>query len=98
MPAIWEKELTEEQKEAIISRVSEEILKRRLETPAILFLEMHKPIANLAAHAVVAVSPFLMPFLGFNSVDEYSQFMSDRENIERLIRRLERPKEAETAS
>lgn len=98
MPAIWEEPLTEEQKEAIVSRVAEEILKRKLETPAILFLEMHKPLANLAAHAVVAVSPFLMPFFGFKSVDEYSQFMSDRENIERLIRRLERPKEAESAS
>ncbi len=89
MPAIWDSPLTEEQRETIIRRVSEEISKRKLQTPAILFLEMHKPIANIAAHAVVAVSPFVMPFFGFKSVDEYSQFISSRENIEMLIRRLE---------
>jgi hypothetical protein len=93
MPAIWDNPLTDEQRETIIRRVSEEISKRKLETPAILFLEMHKPLANIAAHAMIAVSPFVMPFFGFRSVDEYSQFVSDRRNIELLIQRLENKEE-----
>lgn len=101
MHGIWETPLTEEQKEKIIEKVVAEVKKRGLETPAILFLEMHKPLANVAAHAAIAFSPFVMPFLGFKTVDEYSQFVSSRENIERLIRRLEgsdtRPVEGEGA-
>ena len=79
----------------MIERVALQIKKRHLETPAILFLEMHKPLANVAGHAAIAFSPFVMPFLGFKTVDEYSLFFSDRENIETLIRCLEEraPKE-----
>lgn len=61
-----------------------------METPAILMLEMHKPMANVAAHAAVTFSPFLVPFFGFDRVNDYSRLLSSRENIERLIQELER--------
>jgi hypothetical protein len=89
MLRIWEKPLTEEDKARIVARAASEIKKRRLETPAILFLEMHKPLANVAGHAAIAFSPFIMPFLGFKTVDEYSQFFSERANVELLIQALE---------
>lgn len=89
MLRMWEKPLNDEEKQKLLERVAKEISKRRLETPAILFLEMHKPLANVAGHAAIAFSPFLMPFLGFKTVDEYSQFFADRENIEALITKLE---------
>lgn len=89
MLKVWEQPLTEETKAALIERVATQIEKRRLNVPAIMFLEMHKPLANLVGHAAIAFSPFMMPFLGFKTVDEYSQFFSDRENVEQLIRRLE---------
>lgn len=89
MLKVWEQPLTEETKAALIERVATQIEKRRLNVPAIMFLEMHKPLANLVGHAAIAFSPFMMPFLGFKTVDEYSQFFSDRKNVEQLIRRLE---------
>ena len=89
MPQMWEQPLTEERKEKIIEKISTEVTKRKLETPTILFLEMHKPVANIAGHAAIAVSPFVMPFFGFENTDDYSQFFSKRENIEELIRSLE---------
>lgn len=89
MRSLWAEPLSPERKEEIISRVVNAIKRHRMEMPAILFLEMHKPLANVAAHIGLGVSPFLMPFLGFQTVDEYTQFISDRENIEALIRRLE---------
>ena len=89
MLRVWDKPLTDEDKEKLIAKVAGEIRKRRLEVPAVLFFEMHKPLANVAAHAVIAFSPFIMPFLGFRTVDEYSLFISERENIERLIQALE---------
>ncbi|MCL6623560.1 MAG: hypothetical protein K6T17_02955 [Fimbriimonadales bacterium] len=89
MHHLWAQPLSPERKEEIINRVANVIKKHRLEVPAILFLEMHKPLANVAAHLGLGISPFLMPFFGFQSVDEYTQFIADRENIEELIRRLE---------
>lgn len=94
MLPVWEKPLTEEDIERMIDRVAGEIGKRGLETPAILFLEMHKPLANVFAHGALAFSPFLMPFLGFDRVDRYTQFMSSPANVERLIQRLEAQRES----
>jgi hypothetical protein len=51
---------------------------------------MHKPLAFLSSQAVVAFSPFLVPFVGFDNLNDYSRLMSDRENFERLIQRLEK--------
>ncbi len=81
--------MSEERKEKIIEKISDEVCKRKLETPTILFLEMHKPVANIAGHAAIAVSPFIMPFFGFENTDDYSQFFSSRENIEALIQTLD---------
>lgn len=89
MLRMWEQGLTDETRKSIALRVAKEVKKRGLETPAILFLEMHKPFANVAGHLAIAFSPFVMPFLGFKTVDEYSQFFSDRQNVEMLIRAIE---------
>ncbi len=69
--------------------MAQAIHKRGLETPAILFLEMHKPLAGLASQSMVVFSPFLIPFLGFKGVDDYSQLVGDRAAIESVIQRLE---------
>jgi len=94
MLPVWDKPLTEDEIEAMIERVAGEVGKRGLETPAILFLEMHKPLANVFAHGALAFSPFLMPFLGFDRVDRYTQFMASPQNVERLIQRIEARRDA----
>lgn len=94
MLPVWDKPLTEEDIEQMIERVAGEVGKRGLETPAILFLEMHKPLANVFAHGALAFSPFLMPFLGFDRVDRYTQFMASPQNVERLIQRIEALRES----
>jgi hypothetical protein len=86
---MWEQPLAESERDKLIHRVAKEIIRRRLQTPAILFLEMHKPLSNVAGHAAIAFAPFVMPFLGFKTVDEYSQVFKERENVERLIQLLE---------
>jgi len=91
MLRLWDKPLSEEEREEIAQKIAKEIKKRGLEAAAILALEMHKPLANIAGHAALAFSPFLIPILGFQFVDRYSQFISERENIETLIRLLEEP-------
>ena len=85
----WKDPLTEDAREALLDRAVHEIRKRKLETPAILFFEMHKPVAYVGSHAMIAFAPFLVPFFGFDNVNNYSLLLSDRANVERLVQRLE---------
>ncbi len=89
MDAIWEQELTLEQEQAMIQRLSQEIKRRRMEVPAILFLEMHKPVAGLAGNALIVLSPFVAPFVGIDNVHDYSRLLSNRASYEKLIVALE---------
>lgn len=67
-------------------------------TPAILGLEAHKPLANVMAHGIVAFSGFLVPFLGFENVNDYSRLLRKRENVERLIELLEADEQEQKSS
>ncbi len=86
---LWKEPLTEEERDALLDKASGEILKRKLEMPAILFLEMHKPLAYIGSHAALAFSPFLVPIVGFDNVNNYTRLLSDRKNVELLMQRLE---------
>ncbi len=90
---LWQTELTEEETETLLNKAAAEIKKRKLETPAMLMFEMHKPLGYVSANAAVAFSPFLVPFLGFDNVNNYSRLLAKRENIEKLLIRLEQPTE-----
>lgn len=91
---LWENELTEEETEALIQKAVEEIRRRKLEVPATVMLEMHKPLANVGGHAAIVFAPFTVPFLGFDFVNNYSRLLSKRESIERLLDRLAQKDEA----
>jgi hypothetical protein len=50
---------------------------------------MHKPISNVFAHAGLTMAPFLVPLFGFDFVNDYSNLLQKRDNVERLICMLE---------
>jgi hypothetical protein len=87
---LWKEPLTEEERDQLLEKAAHEILKRKMEMPAVLFMEMHKPLAYLSSHAALAFSPFLIPFVGFDNVNNYSRLFSDRQNVELLMKRLEK--------
>jgi hypothetical protein len=88
----WKEELTDEQTDELLHKAADEIRRRRMETVAILTLEMHKPIAGFLAQSSVVMSPFLIPFLGFSNVNDFSRLLSKRDNVERLLRLIEAPR------
>jgi hypothetical protein len=88
-PRDWLDELTVEERDRIIEKIAREVKRRGMETPAILFLEMHKPVSFFASQGMVMFSPFTAPFIGMENVQIASKMMEDRENVERLIRRIE---------
>jgi len=86
---MWSTELTDEETDALIDKAAGEVAKRNLQTPAILFLEMHKPLSYIGANASLVFAPFAVPFLGFDFINDYGRLFSKRENVEKLIRKLE---------
>lgn len=86
----WREELTQEETERLLDRAASEIKRRKLQMPAVLFLEMHKPLGFLSSQAAVVFSPMLVPFLGFDTMNDFSRLLSKRENVEALLCRLER--------
>ena len=93
MLKMWEKPLTEVEKDKMAKGMAGFLRKHRMETPATLFLEMHKPLSTVIGNAAVFFSPIIMPILGYERVDSYSRFFADRENVERLICEIENPSE-----
>lgn len=60
-----------------------------MQTPAVMMLELSKPLAPVAAHMSVATAPFVIPFMGFDSFNDYSRLFAKRANIERLLLKIE---------
>ncbi len=87
--ALWTEDLTDQQAEEMLTALEAKIRKHRMETPAILFLEMNKPLSRIAGNAMIVFTPFLAPFVGTENVHNYSRLLMDRENVEKLICRLE---------
>ncbi|MCW5937994.1 MAG: hypothetical protein KIT11_11885 [Fimbriimonadaceae bacterium] len=92
METFWEQDLTREETDRLIEKVADEVAKRGMEVPAVFFLEMHKPVMGIAAQGTIAFSPFLVPFLGFDAINDYSRLMRNRAALERLISRIEEKK------
>jgi len=86
---MWSTELTDEETEALVAKAANEIIRRKMQTPAILFLEMNKPLANVGANAALMFAPFAVPFFGFDLVNDYSRLFSKRENVEKLLLKIE---------
>jgi len=93
-----EEELSAEERDKLIDGLARKIVNRRLETPAIFFLEMHKPVTFLAGQSMLMASPFLAPLFGRENVDRYSELFSTQDNVELLIRRIEELAEEREAS
>ncbi len=85
----WGAPLTDEERDRFIDKIATNVVKRGLETPAIIFLEMHKPVSFFASQGLVVFSPFMAPFVGFDNVQLASRLLDKRENVERLIQRIE---------
>ncbi|MBI4551548.1 MAG: hypothetical protein HY710_04725 [Candidatus Latescibacteria bacterium] len=73
----------------ILERVSQQIVNRRLSVPAILFLESMKPLSFLGGQLMAFFGPFVHLIVDAKSYDAFAEWIERRENVERLIRRIE---------
>jgi hypothetical protein len=84
-----EDELSDEERDAILERIAQGIVRRGMAAPAVLFLELNKPLSFVASQSLLVLTPFLAPFVGIENVYRYSRLLEKRENVERLIERIE---------
>jgi len=84
-----EDELSDEERDAILERIAQGIVRRGMAAPAVLFLELNKPLSFVASQSLIVLTPFLAPFVGIDNVHRYSRLLERRENVERLIERIE---------
>lgn len=85
----WLVEIGDEERDRLIEKVAAGVVQRRMETPAVLFLEMHKPLTFFASQGLIMASPFVGPFVGIENLRVVSKLLERRENVERLIQRIE---------
>ena len=65
------------------------IHRKKLEAPAIMFLELNKPLSLFYSSLFLVSTPVLGAFLGTERMKKLYEIMEKRENIEKLIKRIE---------
>lgn len=81
--------LTPDETRGIIDSIARRVVARRLECPAVVFLEMHKPLSFIASQGIVCALPLVGPLVGAETMARFSRLLRDRGNIEALIARIE---------
>lgn len=79
----------ERERGELIEGIARRIVERRLETPAVLFLELHKPLAFLAGQAALAAVPFLGLFFAPEEIERAVRLLGSPEAVDQLIARIE---------
>ncbi len=80
--------LTEEQAE-ILRRLAAKVVEWKMTVLAIMFLESVKPLNYIGAQALVFFEPFVQTLFNFKDYDTFREMMENRENIERLLLKIE---------
>ncbi|SET13797.1 hypothetical protein [Anaerobranca gottschalkii] len=73
----------------LIERIAAWIAKKELQVPAVLYLEIHKPLAGVASAFISFLAPGLDWILGEKRMEDLANLLQDRREVERLIARIE---------
>ncbi|KAF0196799.1 MAG: Uncharacterized protein FD169_778 [Bacillota bacterium] len=82
-------DLKPERRDEILLAIAKKVEKYNLITPAILFLQMSKPLSFVGSQAVLFSAPIAGAFIDERLIEDFGQIMADRENVERLLTLLE---------
>jgi len=75
--------------EAILDVVATRITRRGLGVPAIFFLESSKPLSFLGSQVLVFFEPFVKTFFEVKNYERFCLLVEERENVEKLIQKIE---------
>ena len=72
-----------------IKRIAKRIHKSGLITPAVLFLEMTKPLALIGSHAMIFFGPIITAFINAEGYYRAAEIFEDPNNVEKLVTEIE---------
>ena len=74
----------------MIDKIAGKIVSRRLSVPAVLFLEVLKPLSFFGAQTLNFFGPLIGSLMKKeNRYYDFTEFLEKRENIERILQRVE---------
>ena len=79
----------EEEERELIDTLARKILEKGLETPAVFFLEVSKPLSFVASQAMIFLGPLVQAVLPWKNYRKTAELFEKRENVERLIQAIE---------
>ena len=77
------------QSEQLIEHFTERISRWRLAMPALLLLQVTRPLSFIASQGLLLCQPLLSFVYDAPRVADYAELLADRANIDRLVARLE---------
>ena len=85
----WNEPLEAQEREDALETAADMVVRRGLSVPAILALEMHRPLAFVFSQGVIGATPLLGPLLGLQRMKTVSRLLAEPDGVEALIRRIE---------
>ena len=79
----------QEQSEQLIEHLTQQISQWGLALPAIVFLQVTRPLSFLASQGLLLCQPLLSFVYDAPRIADYVDLLADRTNIDRLVARLE---------
>lgn len=86
---VFDRPLSREACDRFIENMARTVVEKRMETMTIFMLDAHRPFSFMASQALLLTAPVLGAFFGFNRINRWSRILEDRENLERLLQRIE---------
>jgi hypothetical protein len=84
-----EEDIPAERKQALLAKLAQEIVDRRLAVPAIMLLETVKPLSFLGSQALIFIEPIVQSIFSFKNYREVTLMLEKRENVELLLQEIE---------
>lgn len=73
----------------LISKIAKKIVYIGLATPAIFFIEMHKPMNFLGSQLLYFLEPILWGFFNTNEFRQFAGILEKRDSLETLLQKIE---------
>ena len=74
---------------ALFAKLGAWLARRRLETPAVLFLESVRPLSFIGAQGMYFLEPFARAIFDVTEYERLARLLERRSNLELLVRAIE---------
>ena len=75
--------------ERVLNKLAERVVRWKMSVPAIIFLESVKPLNYIGSQTLVFFEPMVQSLFNFKDYDTFRRAMERRDNVERLLQKIE---------